>query len=203
MRVCCASFLVQIHQSFSLQDTFHRREVRCISSPLQSNSPKNHFPRLDVTTTNIHSHSAFLQPIEHTANAHAQPMLQLPSHHRVNEARSLGSFRRRDLRHLLTARLLNPRRRRLSAVIDAPVVHVDILVKNPESFVDHQRRECASQFREHSAQLSNDGRVGVVPRVQQADCLVVLCGPCFRQWRQVQKAVVEDGGGVEDARALG
>ena len=31
----------------------------------------------------------------------------------------------------------------------------------------------------------------------------MLYRPGFRQWRQVQEAVVEDGGSVEDARTLG
>lgn len=86
-------------------------------------------------------------------------MLQLPAHRRVNEARSFLSLRRRDLRHLLATGLLRPRRCRLSAVVDTPVVQLDILVEDAEPLVDHERRQGASQFRENAAQLGDDGRM--------------------------------------------
>jgi hypothetical protein len=45
--------------------------------------------------------------------------------------------------------------------------------------------------------------VGVVPRVEQAYRPVVLGCPRFGEGWEVEEAVVEDGGGVEDARAFG
>jgi hypothetical protein len=178
------------------------------SCPIRAQIRRESLPHahsLHITTLfSLHSAS---HPVKDTSNPYPKPLhrstrLELLPQHRIQETRAFRRFRRRDVHRLLTSTGLCSRRGRLSTVVDTPVVQLDILVQNPQPLVDHQRRQRALQLRKHPTQLGDDGGMRVVSRIQQTYRLVVLHVPCIRQWWQVEKAVVVDGCGVEDARAL-
>jgi hypothetical protein len=90
----------------------------------------------------------------------------------------------------------------MSTVADTPVIQLDILVQDAQSLVDHQRCQRASQFRIYSTHFGDNGGMREVLRVEPADRSVMLCRPGLRQRWQVQEAVIEDRGCVEDTRTL-
>jgi hypothetical protein len=110
------------------------------------------------------------QPVENTTKPHPKAFgssagLRSLSQHDVQEPRPFGRFRRRDLVIRNADSLVISRRRRVSAVVDTPIVQLDVLVQDAQSLVDHQRRQRASQLWEHPTQLGDNSRVRVVPRV--------------------------------------